>query len=415
VTDDSPLADDYVPRKEVQEQVVQRLDRDDTLVHIAGQPGVGKTYLLNWVEGEFEEEYAVERVPLGTHHSLQTLTQKVYRILLSDISESVKEGGRELTGASGSAIGFGGGLSWTREPPDWTENPFEYIEALDEMIDHVPDDYKRLICLDDIHNLDADEQKIKDAVGLDTQILGIGRTGHTVFNEPGPRPDSRTRPITLDRITRKDAASDFFGEEHVPRRAITMGIGTILEADRIFMMAWGEGKAPIIREAVEGPVHERVPATYLQQHPEEWKILDRLCDITISKFFRDREVWEFLRGQILSALCQKKSGPVLIWSAGCCNGEEPYTIAMICEQLSKTNTPGNEFSILATDRNPEVLKRAKAGLYPAGALKELADEESKVIPYDMVSVQKRNRAADNHGAAEKKWKWLRSTNRRAGR
>lgn len=172
MTDDSPLTDDYVPRKEVQEQLVQRLDSDDTLVQIAGQPGVGKTYLLNWAEEEFEEEYAVERVRLGTHHSIQTLTQKVYRILLNDISESVKEGNRELTGASGSAVGFGGGLSWTREQPDWTENPFEYIEALDEMIDHVPDDYKRLICLDDIHNLDADEQKIKDALIEIADVLG---------------------------------------------------------------------------------------------------------------------------------------------------------------------------------------------------------------------------------------------------
>jgi len=176
VTDDSPLTDDYVPRKEVQEQLVQQLDSDDTLVHIAGQPGVGKTYLLNWAEEEFEEEYAVERVRLGTHHSIQTLTQKVYGILLSDISESVKEGDRELTGASGSAAGVGGGLSWTREPPDWTENPFEYIEALDEMIDHVPDDYKRLICLDDIHNIDADRQKIKDALVEVADVVGPGVT-----------------------------------------------------------------------------------------------------------------------------------------------------------------------------------------------------------------------------------------------
>lgn len=66
------------------------------------------------------------------------------------------------------------------------------------------------------------EQKVKDVGGIDIQLLGIGRTGHIGFNEPGSRPDSRTRLITLDRITRKDAASDFFGEEHVPRRAITM-------------------------------------------------------------------------------------------------------------------------------------------------------------------------------------------------
>ena len=79
------------------------------------------------------------------------------------------------------------------------------------------------------------EQNIEDAGGIDIQILGIGRTGHIGFNEPGSRPDSITRLITLDRITRKDAASDFFGEQYVPRRAITMGVGSILSAKKIFL------------------------------------------------------------------------------------------------------------------------------------------------------------------------------------
>jgi len=176
VTGDSPLAYDYVPREEVQDQLVQRLDGDNRLVHVAGQPGVGKTYLLNWFEQEFGDEYAIERVRLGSHHSIQTLTQKVYHTILSDIPESVKEGDREVTGASGSASAFGfgggGGLSWTREPPDWAENPFEYIEALDEMTDHVPDGHKLLICLDDLHNVDRDEQKIKDALVEIADVLG---------------------------------------------------------------------------------------------------------------------------------------------------------------------------------------------------------------------------------------------------
>ena len=101
----------------------------------------------------------------------------------------------------------------------------------------------------------AYEQQIKDAGGLDLQLLGIGRTGHIGFNEPGSAADSRTRLITLDRVTRLDAASDFFGEEHVPRRAITMGVGTILEARRVIMMAFGEGKAAIVAQAVEGTDH----------------------------------------------------------------------------------------------------------------------------------------------------------------
>ena len=113
----------------------------------------------------------------------------------------------------------------------------------------------------------AYERKIRDAGGLDYQILGIGRTGHIGFNEPGSPRDSRTRLITLDRVTRMDAASDFFGEWNVPKKAITMGVETILSARSVVLMAWGEGKAPVIRRAVEGEITNQVAASYLQQHP----------------------------------------------------------------------------------------------------------------------------------------------------
>lgn len=170
--DTSPLAESYVPREDIQEQISQRLDGDDTLFHIAGEPGVGKTFLLDWVEDEFGEEYTVERVELGSHHSIQTVAQKIYQTILSDIPESVKKGDRELTGVSGSAVAVGGGVSWTRNPPDWAENRFEYIEALDQMADHVPDGHTRLICLDDVHNVDQDEEKIKDALVEIAEVLG---------------------------------------------------------------------------------------------------------------------------------------------------------------------------------------------------------------------------------------------------
>ena len=118
------------------------------------------------------------------------------------------------------------------------------------------------------------EEKIKALGGLDLQILGIGRTGHIGFNEPGSGIYSRTRLITLDHVTATDAASDFFGEEHVPTKAITMGVGTIMDAKRVILMAWGEGKAPIIRRAIEGEITDSVPATYLQKHPNVEVFLD---------------------------------------------------------------------------------------------------------------------------------------------
>jgi glucosamine-6-phosphate deaminase len=114
----------------------------------------------------------------------------------------------------------------------------------------------------------AYEEQIRAAGGLDVQILGIGRTGHIGFNEPGSGRDSRTRLVTLDALTRRDAARDFLGEANVPRHAITMGVGTILEARRIVLLAWGEAKARVIADAVEQAPGDALPASFLQGHPD---------------------------------------------------------------------------------------------------------------------------------------------------
>jgi glucosamine-6-phosphate deaminase len=118
------------------------------------------------------------------------------------------------------------------------------------------------------------EEKIQAAGGIDFQILGIGRTGHIGFNEPGSARRSRTRMVNLDSITRRDASEDFGGEENTPRRAITMGVKTILEARRIVLMAWGQHKAEIVRAATEGPVTPQVTASFLQEHDHVQFVID---------------------------------------------------------------------------------------------------------------------------------------------
>jgi glucosamine-6-phosphate deaminase len=128
------------------------------------------------------------------------------------------------------------------------------------------------------------ERMIKEAGGLDYQILGIGRTGHVGFNEPGSPRDSRTRLITLDRVTRLDAASDFFGEWHVPRKAITMGVETILSARRVVLLAWGEHKAAVIKRAVEGEITPQVAASFLQQHNGARIVLDTSAAAELTRF-----------------------------------------------------------------------------------------------------------------------------------
>jgi glucosamine-6-phosphate deaminase len=113
----------------------------------------------------------------------------------------------------------------------------------------------------------AYEQAIVDAGGIDYQILGIGKTGHIGFNEPGSGKTSRTRLIALDTITRRDASADFFGEDNVPAEAITMGVATIMDAHEVALVATGEHKAEVVRRAVEGKIDPDVAATYLQEHP----------------------------------------------------------------------------------------------------------------------------------------------------
>lgn len=118
------------------------------------------------------------------------------------------------------------------------------------------------------------EQKIRRVGGIDLQVLGIGRTGHVGFNEPGSTRNSRTRMVTLDPVTRRDAASGFYGEDNVPHQAITMGVGTIMEAKRVVLLAFGEKKAPIVQRAVEEDITDSVTASYLQQHSDVTFLLD---------------------------------------------------------------------------------------------------------------------------------------------
>jgi glucosamine-6-phosphate deaminase len=160
------------------------------------------------------------------------------------------------------------------------------------------------------------ENKIDKFGGIDIQVLGIGRTGHIGFNEPGSTERSLTRLVTLDQVTRIDAASDFFGEENVPRKAITMGVGSIMKAKKVFMMAWGEGKAAVIKKAVEGPVTDQIPSSFLQKHPDCLVVLD---DAASSELVRKKTPWildivewnDKLVRKAVVWLCGKVNKPVL--------------------------------------------------------------------------------------------------------
>jgi glucosamine-6-phosphate deaminase len=167
------------------------------------------------------------------------------------------------------------------------EHLFNHIDIPSSNI-HIPDG---TLPLDKVGGAcEQYEKAILEAGGIDLQLLGVGRTGHIGFNEPGSGRDSRTRLITLDKVTRLDAASDFFGEQDVPSRAITMGVGTILAAKRVILMAFGEGKAPIVAAAVEGPLTDTVAASFLQEHPNAEVVLD---DAAAARLRRRQSPWLF--------------------------------------------------------------------------------------------------------------------------
>lgn len=125
------------------------------------------------------------------------------------------------------------------------------------------------------------EEAIRGAGGVDLCVLGIGRNGHIGFNEPGASFDSRTRIVRLTESTRRVNAEDFVGNR-APEKAITVGMGTILESKTILLLASAENKAAAVADAVEGPVTEEVPASVLQRHPDTTLLLDQEAAASLS-------------------------------------------------------------------------------------------------------------------------------------
>jgi len=162
---------------------------------------------------------------------------------------------------------------------------FNHIDILPENV-HVPDGTLSKEVIGDYCN--DYEVKIEKLGGLDLQILGIGGNGHIGFNESGSLQNSKTRLVALDHITRVAASNDFSGLNNTPRTAITLGVKKIMEAKRIILLAWGEGKSNIIKSSVEGTVTNQIPATFLQEHNNTTFVLDKSA---ASKLTRINTPW----------------------------------------------------------------------------------------------------------------------------
>jgi glucosamine-6-phosphate deaminase len=319
---------------------------------------------------------AVERIPVTVYASSQLASQAVAQEIAELIREKSEAGERAVLGlATGSTptsvydelirlhreeglsfknvITFNLDEYWPMGPDElqsynrfMREHLFDHIDIEPRNI-HIPDG---TIARDKVTSFcQWYEQSIKEAGGLDFQILGVGRTGHVGFNEPGSPRDSRTRLITLDKVTRMDAASDFFGEWNVPRKAITMGVETILSARRIVLLAFGEHKAGIIKRSVEGEVSSSVAASYLQQHPNARIVLDTSSAAELTRF---KTPW--LLGSVEDfglKWDEKLTRRAAIWLAGTVNKpllkltDEDYNEHGLQELLSTRPRGGYEINI----------------------------------------------------------------------
>lgn len=157
---------------------------------------------------------------------------------------------------------------------------FDHIDINPKNI-HIPDG---TIPMEQVEEYCEEYEKMIDLVGgIDIQLLGIGRTGHIGFNEPGSWKNSKTRLVRLDSMTRRDAVKDFIKAEAVPYRAITMGVSSIMKARSIYMLVWGQHKANILQKAIEGSVNSIVSASFLQEHPNVKVIVDKEASTELTR------------------------------------------------------------------------------------------------------------------------------------
>ena len=244
-----------------------RLETKPSVILVIGVNGVGKTTSIGKLASQLKRD--------GKNVVLGLATGATPLPFYAELVRMHKEEGLSFANVISFNLDEYSGLDRDHPESYWYfmhTNLFNHIDIKPENINlpsgTVKDDEIAAHCA-------AYEQKIKDCGGIDLQILGIGRTGHIGFNEPGSDDTTITRQVHLDELTRSDAAPAFGGIENVPTTAITMGVATIMGAREVALMAWGEKKASIVKKAVQGPVTVEVAASYLQKHPNAKFLLDK--------------------------------------------------------------------------------------------------------------------------------------------
>ena len=285
----------------------------------------------------------LEKIPTDIYESAEEGANHVaYEIsqLSSDKQKAVRFGVLALSGGNSSRIVYSALIRIHKEEGLSFRNViifnlYEYypltsdainsnLNALKEMfLDHVDVDKQNIFSPDGTIPKDTIfeycrlyEQRIESFGGLDAVLLGIGRVGNIGFNEPGSRLNSTTRLILLDNDSRNEASKMFGSIESTPISSITMGVSTILAAKKIYLMAWGEDKAKMVKECVEGAVTDTIPASFLQTHNNAHVVIDLSAAGNLTRIHRPWLVtsceWndKLIRSAIVW-LCQLTGKPIL--------------------------------------------------------------------------------------------------------
>lgn len=171
MSQESPAPDQYISRPDVEDKLFAFIDQGKTPIHVAGEPGVGKTSTIEKLHHTYEDEHDITNHSIGKHHQIADFYGTIYRSILDQLPEDQKEEGKKLTGVGGSAAGFGASVSWDTASTDAPEVQLSYRDVLREIAELYPGERQLLLCIDDVHKLSSDEQTIRDAIREAADLL----------------------------------------------------------------------------------------------------------------------------------------------------------------------------------------------------------------------------------------------------
>ncbi|MFP9061719.1 ATP-binding protein [Natrialbaceae archaeon A-chndr2] len=209
MNDERSIQDRYLTRPEIEKQVFELISEDQSLIHLSGEPGIGKTWMLRRIQWEYEPEIEVVSRNLGAHSSVKDLYRVLFSAIVEKLPDDFKEEGRKLAGLSASAAGFGAGIELESTSAKVPSMNVDHRDSLMQVSKHLPDNNQFLICLDDIHNLHSDSDVVRDAVkeaaGLTPSNVQLVTAGRYRFNQ-------FEREIRIDSFT-KDQSTGLLRQE----------------------------------------------------------------------------------------------------------------------------------------------------------------------------------------------------------